>query len=248
ARDLPRLVGDREARRCRTGVGRVARLRAPAATARLDRTRPRGGRAGAAAARRAGGAARARGARAARADPRQRPYPRHGRRSAAGGASDARCDPSGDGPGARQRPRPRRHLRRPDARGRAGGRLSSRCSVLRRPVRVAPACSGFQDAENGVTLRRLSERVSDAHLRLFCPFSSSRGGVSSMASGTVKWFNADRGYGFIVPDEGGKDLFVHHSAIAGEGYKSLAENAKVQFESAEGAKGPEAKNVTLASV
>ena len=62
-----------------------------------------------------------------------------------------------------------------------------------------------------------------------------------MATGTVKWFNADKGYGFIVPDEGGKDLFVHHSAIVGEGYKSLAENAKVQYEPAQGAKGPGAK-------
>jgi cold shock protein len=69
-----------------------------------------------------------------------------------------------------------------------------------------------------------------------------------MATGTVKWFNDQKGYGFITPDEGGKDLFVHHSAIVGEGYASLAENAKVEFESAEGAKGPEAKNVTLASV
>jgi CspA family cold shock protein len=68
-----------------------------------------------------------------------------------------------------------------------------------------------------------------------------------MATGTVKWFNDAKGYGFITPDEGGKDVFVHHSAIGGEGYKSLAENAKVEYEAAEGAKGPEAKNVTLVS-
>ena len=65
-----------------------------------------------------------------------------------------------------------------------------------------------------------------------------------MATGTVKWFNDAKGYGFITPDAGGKDLFVHHSAIAGDGFKSLAEGAKVEFEGAEGAKGPEAKNVT----
>jgi CspA family cold shock protein len=69
-----------------------------------------------------------------------------------------------------------------------------------------------------------------------------------MATGTVKWFNDAKGYGFITPDDGGKDVFVHHSAIAGDGYKSLAESAKVQFEPADGEKGPEAKNVTLASV
>jgi CspA family cold shock protein len=65
-----------------------------------------------------------------------------------------------------------------------------------------------------------------------------------MATGTVKWFNDAKGYGFIAPEGGGKDLFVHHSNIGGEGFKTLVEGAKVQFESREGAKGPEAYDVT----
>jgi cold shock protein len=64
-----------------------------------------------------------------------------------------------------------------------------------------------------------------------------------MATGTVKWFNDAKGYGFIAPDEGGKDLFVHHTQITGEGFKTLAENAKVEYEAREGQKGPEATNV-----
>ena len=64
-----------------------------------------------------------------------------------------------------------------------------------------------------------------------------------MASGTVKWFNHEKGFGFITPDEGGKDLFVHHTGIAGEGFRSLSEGAKVEFDSQAGDKGPKAVNV-----
>jgi CspA family cold shock protein len=65
-----------------------------------------------------------------------------------------------------------------------------------------------------------------------------------MANGTVKWFNDAKGYGFIAPDGGSKDVFVHHSNIAGDGFKSLAEGARVEFEERQGTKGPEAINVT----
>ena len=80
-------------------------------------------------------------------------------------------------------------------------------------------------------------------LRLLCPFTIRQKEVLDMATGTVKWFNDQKGYGFITPDEGGKDVFVHHSSIVGDGFKTLAEGAKVEFEVAEGQKGPEAKNV-----
>ena len=64
-----------------------------------------------------------------------------------------------------------------------------------------------------------------------------------MPQGTVKWFNADKGFGFITPDEGGADLFVHHTAIQGTGFKTLDENQRVSFEVGQGQKGPQATNV-----
>lgn len=65
-----------------------------------------------------------------------------------------------------------------------------------------------------------------------------------MEVGTVKWFDDDKGFGFITPDSGSKDLFVHHSEIKSGGFKSLAEGAKVEFEVGQGQKGPCATNVT----
>ena len=67
-----------------------------------------------------------------------------------------------------------------------------------------------------------------------------------MASGTVKWFNDSKGYGFIAPEDGSKDVFVHFSNIAGDGFKTLNEGAKVEYEVREGTKGPEAVNVVPA--
>ena len=66
-----------------------------------------------------------------------------------------------------------------------------------------------------------------------------------MATGTVKWFSNDKGYGFITPDAGGEDLFVHFSAIAGSGFKTLDEGAKVSFEVTQGQKGPQATDVQV---
>ncbi len=64
-----------------------------------------------------------------------------------------------------------------------------------------------------------------------------------MSTGTVKWFNESKGFGFITPEDGGKDVFVHHSSIAGSGFKTLAEGQRVTFGVEQGAKGPSATDV-----
>ena len=81
-----------------------------------------------------------------------------------------------------------------------------------------------------VSVARLRCRMTDKDFR-------------HMATGTVKWFNADKGFGFIAPDDGTADVFVHFSAIAASGYKSLNENQKVEFDTTQGQKGPQAENV-----
>jgi CspA family cold shock protein len=81
-----------------------------------------------------------------------------------------------------------------------------------------------------VSVARLRCRMTEKDLR-------------HMATGTVKWFNADKGFGFIAPDDGTADVFVHFSAIAATGYRSLNENQKVEFDTTQGQKGPQAENV-----
>jgi cold shock protein len=77
---------------------------------------------------------------------------------------------------------------------------------------------------------------------LVCP-PSSEATEGHMPTGTVKWFNDEKGFGFITPDEGDRDLFVHYSGIDGQGFKSLPENSKVEYEEEAGDKGPKAVNV-----
>ena len=80
--------------------------------------------------------------------------------------------------------------------------------------------------------------------RDLCPLCRKKGSEGTyMATGTVKWFSDEKGFGFITPDDGGRDLFVHFSGINGDGYRSLAEGSKVSYEEEAGPKGPKAVNV-----
>jgi cold shock protein len=75
-------------------------------------------------------------------------------------------------------------------------------------------------------------------------FATVNESTGNMTQGTVKWFNSEKGFGFIAPDDGSADVFVHSSEIQGGGYRSLEENQRVQFEVGQGAKGPQATGVT----
>ena len=74
-------------------------------------------------------------------------------------------------------------------------------------------------------------------------YASHAGGRTGMPQGTVKWFNAEKGFGFIATDDNGPDVFVHYSAIQSDGFRTLEENQRVSFEASQGAKGPQADTV-----
>jgi CspA family cold shock protein len=121
-------------------------------------------------------------------------------------------------------------------------------AVVKRRLNHAADQAAARRATVGVVKVGPSARQRSASARRFASFASSASASTSaveenMATGTVKWFSDDKGFGFITPEDGSKDLFVHHSAIVGEGFRSLPEGAKVSYEAEQGPKGPNATNV-----
>jgi CspA family cold shock protein len=103
------------------------------------------------------------------------------------------------------------------------------------PRRAGTIGDGFRDSQ---LWGRLAVRVRSAFVKV------NERSTRNMKQGTVKWFNGEKGFGFIAPDDGSADVFVHYSEIQGGGYRSLDENQRVQFEVGQGAKGPQATGVT----
>ena len=98
------------------------------------------------------------------------------------------------------------------------------------------------DQAFGISVKQNVQDDLDRHFRIFY----LRNVDAIMATGTVKWFNDAKGFGFITPDDGGEDLFAHFSEVQGSGFKSLQENQKVSFEVKQGPKGKQAANITPA--
>src|SRR5262245_15357912 len=156
--------------------------------------------------------------------------------------------PSGSASGASTSARPGTALRSTSPRStkssagwartsRSGARASPLQAFLRGrgcylPRRSAGSIPGKVVPSSSESLQHLASSAFGAHIR---------GG--DMPTGTVKWFSNDKGYGFITPDDGSSDVFVHHSSIEGEGFKTLDEGAKVEYETEDGPKGPAASGV-----
>jgi len=117
------------------------------------------------------------------------------------------------------------------------------------PLGTFPAATAARSAVEGAHLAPALRRPPHRPRRIRPRGNPGRSGGprnkkrDTMATGTVKWFNSEKGYGFIAPDDGSADLFAHFSAITGEGYKELREAQKVEFDSEPGPKGPQAANI-----